>query len=118
MHAMRTVALVGLVAGLLTSNGAAGAQPLEGRTLPALRLAYSNEVTARAEYEAYAARAEAELNRIFSAWKQREKFIATHACEGLPSFPGAAAARDCWACVISIVRSRSAKPSMPRGTHT
>lgn len=60
MHAMRTVALVGLVAGLLTSNGAAGAQPLEGRTLPALRLAYSNEVTARAEYEAYAARAEAE----------------------------------------------------------
>lgn len=60
MHAMRTVALLGMVAALVTSNGAASAQPLEGRTLPALRLAYANEVTARAEYDAYAARAEAE----------------------------------------------------------
>lgn len=60
MHAMRMMVVLGMIAGLMTSNGAAGAQPLEGRTLPALRLAYSNEVTARAEYEAYAARAEAE----------------------------------------------------------
>lgn len=60
MHAMRMMVVLGMIAGLLTSNGAAGAQPLEGRTLPALRLAYSNEVNARAEYEAYADRAESE----------------------------------------------------------
>lgn len=60
MHAMRTVAVLGVIAGLLTTGGAVHAQPLEGRTLPALRLAYANEVTTRAEYEAYADRAEAE----------------------------------------------------------
>ncbi len=60
MTMLRTLSVLVLSLGVTAAAGAAGAQPLEGRTLPALRLAYSGEVTAQRDYEACAVRAERE----------------------------------------------------------
>ncbi|MBI5170631.1 MAG: rubrerythrin family protein [Candidatus Eisenbacteria bacterium] len=80
MHAMRTVAVLGMIAGLVTAGGVVHAQPLEGRTIPALRLAHANEVTARAEYAAYAEQAEAEgLLGIRDLYRALEQCEAEHA---------------------------------------
>ncbi len=80
MQAMRTVAVLGMVAGLVTASGVLHAQPLDGRTIPALRLAHANEVTARAEYAAYAEQAEAEgLLGIRDLYRTLEQCEAEHA---------------------------------------
>ncbi len=56
----RTVAVLAMTAGLMLADGSARAESLDGRTIPALRLAYASELAAQNEYTAYAERAEAE----------------------------------------------------------
>ncbi|MFN8588974.1 MAG: ferritin family protein [Candidatus Eisenbacteria bacterium] len=60
MTMLRNLSVLVISLGLSAAATAAPAQPLEGRTLPALRLAYSGELTAQREYAACAVRAEEE----------------------------------------------------------
>lgn len=84
MTITRTVAVLAMTASLVLAGGSARAESLDGRTLPALRLAYASEVTAQHEYEAYAERAEIEgllgVRDLFRALAQCEtEHAARHA---------------------------------------
>jgi rubrerythrin len=76
MTITRTVAVLAMTAGLTLAVESARAQSLDGRTLPALRMAYASEVTAHTEYEAYADRAEAD-----GLLGVRDLFLALAQCE-------------------------------------
>lgn len=60
MTMLRNMSVLVITLGVTAAATAATAQPLEGRTLPALRLAYSGEVATQHAYTACAARAEQE----------------------------------------------------------